>query len=125
MHIRGAVITALILAGLVAGPWALKSASATAHQWSDIPFILIGSVICVLFILGIQVFFRKYYVARSMWQVFGAVSLFISASGFSAMTASIMVGTIAPSTFIFLAFGLGIVCGLSLARVVYRRAFVP
>ena len=55
------IIVGVMIAGLFSGPGALEAGAAAQPpiEWSDIPFVFVGSVFGMLFVIGIQLFRRE------------------------------------------------------------------
>ncbi|MGL6161263.1 hypothetical protein, partial [Microbulbifer sp.] len=81
---------AVFLLGLVSGPSALESARASVPpiEWSAIPFVLVGSVVGILFVLGMQLARRNPKPAWFAIRAFEAISLAFLGAGLGALAVS-------------------------------------
>lgn len=119
------IIVGDVIAGLLSGPGALE-VGATAQppiEWSDIPFVFVGSAIGILFVIGIQLFRREPKHSKWTLWVLGPASIYFVASGFSAVFLAASRGTVAPYAALFLAVGVGAFLGVGVSWFFYRRRF--
>ncbi len=122
MKMRPWFIIGILIIGALSGPSALESGAAAqpAIEWSDIPFVLFGSAFGILFVVGMQFFRRSPKPSQWGLYVFGPISLWIVASGLSAVTLAILHGNVAPFAFFFLAAGIGAVLGVLACWLIFR-----
>ena len=119
------MIVAALAVGLLSGAGALE-AGATAQpaiRWSDIPFVFFGSVFGMLFCIGIQLFRRDPTFSRWALRILGTISLWIAASGLSALALAAFRGEIAPFSVLFVSVGLGCLIGGGICLLLFRWRF--
>ena len=93
-------------------------------DWSSIQFAFIGSVIGMLFVIGIQTLRKNpKYGSLAIIAMF-MVSLYFASSGVSAL---IIGGTISPVSLFILVIGLGALLGVGLSSLLFkfRHASTP
>ena len=114
-----------VIAGLVVGPWALEAAQAARPpiDWSDIPFVFVGSAVGVLFVVGLQVLMGKQGPARFASWFFGIIGMHVASSGVSAVVIAAFRGGVGPSALLFTSVGIGTIVGALFAGVAYRAKF--
>ena len=125
MIIRGWAIAAVVLIGLISGPWALESgrASQPPIEWSDISIVGILSAIATMFVFGFQVLLRKQVGARRALWALGLPALYFAASGVSAVGVALFQRNVDPGSIIILIIGVGAIAGVGVGVAVYRAAF--
>ena len=125
MNIVRALSVVAVVGGLGSGLGALESAEAARPpiEWNDIAFVLVGSIIGVAFVVGIQVAMKKQAAARIFSWFFGIVGIYIAVSGLVAFGIAAYRGGIAPSSLLILSMGIGTIIGALIAGRIHRAAF--
>lgn len=110
MNLQRILLLASVILGIISGPWALESASLSQPpiQWADIPFILFGCIVGLLFLLGFQVLIGNLKAAYFFWQFFALLGYFFLATGFSAFSTALFSVGLQPHAFLFLTIGIGV-----------------
>ena len=116
---------AVIVAGLISGPWMLISARAAQPPitWPDLPFILVMSVVGVFTVIGFQALVRQPRAMRFFWAFMALVGLYLLGSGVSALATAAVGGTLDAAALLFLMVGAGATSGAALCKVVFRARF--
>lgn len=118
-------VIGVVIAGLFSGPGALEAGAAAQPpiKWSDIPFVFVGGVLGMIFVIGIQLLRRE--PKRSKWALWllGPASLYFVASGLSAVFLAASRGGVAPYAVLFLAVGTGTLLGVWVSWLFYRRRY--
>ncbi len=111
--------------GLLLGPSSLNSVKMAKPpiDWAAIPFILIGCIIAVVFVVGIQVLRKNPKYGHFAILSFTSLSLFVFGSGVGALVVGSFNGEYGPSSFVILSMSVGLIIGLNLIKVVYRVRF--
>ena len=119
------IIVGVMIAGLFSGPGALEAGAAAQPpiEWSDIPFVFVGSVFGMLFVIGIQLFRREPKPSKWALWFLGPASLYFVASGLSAVFLAASRGGVAPYAVLFLAVGAGALLGVWVSWLFYRWRF--
>ncbi len=122
MNRRKLVIISAVALGLLSGSSALTPAEAAQRpiDWNDILFLLMGSVIGMLFVLGVQIVRRNPKPALIMIRIFEPISAYVLGAGLSAFVLSLVKNGIQPSGVFVAAVGIGLITGVALASVLFR-----
>lgn len=122
MKSRKPVLIAVFVLGLMAGPSALESARSAVLpiDWNAIPFVLIGAIVGMLFVLGMQIAGRNPKPAHFAIQAFKVISVGVLGAGLSALAVSASKYGWVPSGFFVAALGGGLLTGVALAAVLFR-----
>ena len=121
----GLLSTIAVVAGLASGSGALESAEAAVPpiQWSDIAFVFVGSIVAVALVVGMQIAMKKEKPARYFSWFFGVAGIYSAVSGLSAFGIAAHRGSIAPSSLLILAAGIGTIIGALIIGRVHHAAF--
>jgi hypothetical protein len=126
MKIKITLYVVAIIIGLVSGKGALVAAQSTVPpiDWGSIQFAFVGSVIGMVFVIGIQTLRKNPKYGSLAIIVMFIVSLFFVSSGVSAFIIS---GTISPVSLFILVIGLGALLGVGLSSLFFkfRHASIP
>jgi hypothetical protein len=116
---------AALICGIALGPSALNSAKMARPpiDWLAILFILIGCLIGIIFVMGIQIYKKNSKYGRIALIVFTPLSILLFGAGLGALMTGILRSEYNPTSFFFLAIGSGLALGVFLSRVVYRVRF--
>ena len=116
---------AALIGGIAFGPSALDSAKMAQPpiDWPAIPFVLIGCLIGIMFVMGIQIYRKNPKYGRIALIVFTPLSIFLLGAGLGALMTGILRSEYNPTSFFFLAIGSGLALGVFLSRVAYRVRF--
>ncbi|SCZ52268.1 hypothetical protein SAMN03097708_00712 [Thiohalomonas denitrificans] len=119
---RKLILTAIFVLGLVGGPSALESARSAVPpiDWNAIPFALIGAIVGMLLVLGMQIARRNPKPARVAIQAFEGISSGVLGAGLSALVVSALKYGWLPSGVFFAALGAGLFAGVALAALLFR-----
>lgn len=119
------IIALIILAGVFSGPAALEAATAAQPpiEWSDIPFVFVGSAFGMLFVIGIQLFRRKSKFSKRALQLLSPASLYFFVSGVSAAFLAVSGGEVMPHAFLIFSVGSGTLLGVGVSWLMYRHRF--
>ena len=119
------LIAGTAILGALCGPSALDAGAAAQPPitWPDIPFVFFGSVLGILFVIGIQLFRRDPKPSLRPLYFFGVAGLWFVASGLSAVVLSIVRGSVAPFAFVIIAAGAGVLLGVWACRLIFRQRF--
>jgi hypothetical protein len=111
--------------GVASGSGTLESAAQARPpiQWNDLAFVFVGSLLAVTLVVGLQIALKKEKPARIFSWFFGIAGIYLAASGLSAFAIAAHRGTIAPSSLLFLAVGIGTIIGASIAGRIHRAVF--
>lgn len=122
MKSRKPILIAAFLLGLASGWSALESARASVPpiEWNTIPFVLVGSIVGMLFVLGMQIARRNPKPARFAIRAFEAISLAFLGAGLSALAVSAAKYGWLPSGVLFAVVGVGSLVGVALAAALFR-----
>jgi hypothetical protein len=114
MKIKIVIFIIMIIVGAFSGQYAYKIALASKPPitWIDINFIFVGSIIAMLYVIGLQVLRRKSKYGQ--WAIY--FSSFIVANIISSgLAAVVFAGKITPASVLFLAIGGGSIIGILIA----------
>jgi hypothetical protein len=119
------IVIGVMIAGLFSGPGALEAGAAAQPpiEWSDIPFVFVGGVFGMIFVIGIQLFCREPKPSKWALWLLGPASLYFVASGLSAVFLAASHGGVTPYAVLFLAVGAGALLGVWVSWLFYRRRF--
>lgn len=119
------IFSAAVLLGLASGPDVLDSAAASVPPigWREVPFAFLGSLIAVVFVVGLQLLRAAPTPSRWALRFFGPVSASLAASGVSAAAVGLVTLGVVPHAFLFLALGAGLSLGVFACHAIFRRKF--
>ena len=119
------IVIGVVIAGMFSGPGALEAGAAAQPpiEWSDIPFVFVAGALGMLFVIGIQLFRREPKPSKWALWLLGPASLYLVASGLSAVLLAASHGRVAPHTVLFFAVGAGTLLGVGVSWFLYRRRF--
>ena len=125
MNISRWIIVGVVIAGVLSGPGALEAGAAAKPpiQWSDIAFAFFGSVLGMLFVIGLQLSRRDPKPSRRALHFLGPASLWFAVSGLSAAIIAFARGYSDPYAFLVLAIGMGSSLGVGACWIIFRRRF--
>ena len=108
-----------VIPGLASGKSALVAAQSAAPpiDWGSIQFAFIGSVIGMLFVIGIQTLRKNPKYGRLAIIAMFMISLFFASSGVSAFIIS---GTFSPVSLFIFSIGLGALLGVGLSSLLFK-----
>ena len=119
------IVLAVVVAGLLLGPSSLESSAAAqpAIAWRDIPFVFVGSLGGMLFVVGIQLFRKD--PRPSLWAIrlLGLASLWFAATGLSALAWASYHDGVVPHSALFAAVGVGSLLGVFFCWFIHERRF--
>lgn len=121
MKLHRILVIAVVILSLISGPWILASASLSQPpiQWADIPVILFGCIIGLLFVLGLQVLIGNLKAAYFFWRFFTLSGLFFLTAGLSAFITALFSVGLQPYAFLFLTMGIGICVAAFICQFVF------
>jgi hypothetical protein len=107
--------------GLVSGPWSLESArlSEPPIRWGDLTFIFFGCIVALPLLFGFQAAMGRARGMRFFWWFFALTSVYFLSTGVSAIVAAAAGHSLGPHAFMFLAMGVGSLCGVALAKAFF------
>lgn len=122
MSTRKVILIAVFVLGLISGPSMLMSARAAVPpiNWDVIPFVIIGSVVGVLFVIGIQLLRKNPKPAKFIIRAFEVIAIAILGSGITSFGMSVIKYGVAPSGVFVAAWGIGLSIGLVLVSVLFH-----
>jgi len=105
--------------GLISGESALMAAQRANPpiDWNTIQYIFIGSVLGMIFVIGIQLLRRDPKYANFAITAMLPVSLYFLSSGVSALSLS---STISPASSTVLVVGVGALTGVGFSSLIYK-----
>ena len=121
----GLIYILALIAGMLLGPSSLISAKAASPpiDWASIPFVVTGSIIAVVFIIGIQIIRKDPKYSRVALKIFKSLSVVLLGSGLGALATSVYKGEYGPASFFFFAIGVGLITGVLFSEAVYRAKY--
>ena len=122
MRNRILVLVIAFILGSMLGPSALRSVQSAVPpiDWNTVWFVLVGSVLGMAFILGIQIARKNPTPARLGLYVFEAISVGIIGMGTSALSVSTEKYGWMPSGIFLAAIGVGALAGVILSTALFR-----
>jgi hypothetical protein len=125
MNTRVTISWLAIGLGVLSGPGALESAEASQPPIgsTDLLFVLVGTFISGLLVVGFQVLRSNPKFGKLAIAFFGFVALFTLAAGASAFVWAAFHSRLAPSAFLFLAVGCALHAAVAINRSVHKRRF--
>ena len=114
-----------MIAGVFSGSGALEAGAAAQPpiEWSDIPFVFVGGVLGMLFIIGIQLFAANQNSGKWALWLLGPASLYFFVSGLSAVFFAASRGEVTPHALLFFSVGAGTLLGVGVSWLIYRWRF--
>ncbi|OGI63586.1 MAG: hypothetical protein A2W18_07520 [Candidatus Muproteobacteria bacterium RBG_16_60_9] len=119
------IVIGVVIAGLFSGPGALEAGAAAQPpiEWSDIPFVFVGGVLGMIFVIGIQLLRREPKPSKWALWLLGPASLYFVVSGLSAVVLASSRCGVAPHAVLFFAVGAGTLIGVGVSWLLYRWRF--
>ena len=123
MNARVTILTLAMLVGVASGPSSLESAanSQPPLQWADLAYIGIGCCLGLPFVLGFQALIGNMRALRIGWNFFAIGAVFFLGTGISALITALLRSVISPSSFLFLALGVGATAGVAASQLLFRN----
>ncbi len=119
------LLAAAVIGGAASGPSALDAAAASEPPivWGSLALIAAGSLVALLLVLGFQAALGSAKGLRWNWLflLYGAV--YCTVSGMAALVVAVRGPGLAPHSFVIFVLGVGMLCGLGIARLAFRRRF--
>ena len=119
------IVLGVVIAGLFSGHGVLEAGAAAQPPigWSDIPFVFVGGVLGMIFVIGIQLLRREPRPSKWTLWLLGPASLYFAVSGLSTVVLASSRGGVAPYAVLIFAVGAGTFMGVGVSWPLYRRRF--
>ncbi len=125
MNISRLVGIGALIVGALSGPSVLTAAAAARSpiDWPDIPLVFAGCLIGVLLVVGFQLTRKDPSHSRWVLRLFFPIAVWAAAAGVSALLIGSVREGVTPSALFFLFIGSGLLVGVWLCWVLFRRKF--
>lgn len=125
MNIPRLVVIGALVVGALSGPSVLTATAAAQPpiEWPDIPFVFVGCLIGILFVVGFQLLRKDPSHSRWALRLFFPIAVWAAAAGISALLVASVRDGVTPSALLFLSIGAGLLVGVWLCELLFRRKF--